>query len=249
MTTPPAIRVNDPAELLALIAYQLGFIPARSMVFLGIRGDGTAGMAARVDLSAVATPDAGDDLVDEIAAHLVADDAQQVLIVVYSETSHDHLADHPYVTGLLPTVARRLPWPDATWWHVGPTSFTRLDPERGPGRPRRLSDLEATQVAAAMVVAGRRIVATREELAALPRVDAEARSAARGAAERARAIRDARSTTGIEAWRSGQSQRWRRLLTAGREGTGLTPEELGRMGVALGDIDVRDQIISAAVQG
>src|SRR5690625_5032918 len=249
MDNDTVIRVRDAAELLAFISYQLGFTQQQSVASLDIRSEGSTGMAARADLAAFADPAAAADIADVIAGHLLDDGARDLMGIVYSNVPHTELATHPDITTLLPFLCARTGWPQIGWWHVGPETFTSIDVNRGPGEPRALSEVATTRVAASMVLAGRSLVASREELGKLPEVDAEARAMAR---QTARCAQEQERIAGMgrdAAWLAEHAERWSRLLDAVRANSPLPPPELGRLAVGLSDRRFRDQIISATCMG
>ncbi|WP_035059823.1 DUF4192 family protein, partial [Cellulomonas bogoriensis] len=81
------IRSGQPRELLALIPYQLGFVPQDSAVVVSVRADATAGLVARVDTDDLASSTHGPHVARTLAGHLGADGATHVVLVLYGR--HD----------------------------------------------------------------------------------------------------------------------------------------------------------------
>ena len=65
----PRLRIGDPASLLALVPYLLGFQPSASLVLVALGEGGRVALSARVDLP-VGLPDAGSRSLREAAAQL-----------------------------------------------------------------------------------------------------------------------------------------------------------------------------------
>jgi hypothetical protein len=169
------IRVSQPAELLALIPYRLGFQPAESLVAVSIRPGGTVGLIARLDLG-----DAHPQVLHTLAAHLTRDGARHVTAAVYTareDTARQVLAVARAHLSQGVQVA-------STWW-VSPSAYTETSCTDPTCCPRPVSDLTGTQVAAHMTYAGHTVAATRPS--ALPRVQASEQDQA--TAQRARALR------------------------------------------------------------
>lgn len=248
MDNETTIRTTDPAELLAFISYQLGFTPEESLVVLGMRADPRrTGLAARVDLRDVERPDRGPALLAHVAQQLLLDGATDAVLVVYTRAAAFRGADDPGVRRLVARVAAGLPWSAPGWWLVAPDGFCPLPAVAGATSPRPMRELESTQVAATMVLGGRRLHATRAGLAALPEVSTQERGAARRAAAQAHARRSA--LTARVAWRRGEGRRWSDLVARTARNEQGAPEELGSLLAALEDSQLRDQIISAVVHG
>lgn len=212
------IRTGEPRELLALIPFQLGFQPRNSAVVVSLRGPRSrVGLVARVDLDDLVDPVRGPSVGRSLVAHLVDDGARHAVLVVYSDEpsratrasligpARTHLADacQP-VLGALPC------------WVVGPDGWYGADcADRAccPDAGRPLSDLQATEVGASMVLAGARVARTREEVAAIPTAPADARRSARRAGERwSDRAPTTMSPSGAHRWRRDGLALWRREL-------------------------------------
>ena len=256
------IRVSDPAELLALVPFQLGFHPRESAVVISLRGPSSrVGLVARVDLADLAHPLAGSSVAGGLADHLEADGAAKVVVVLYTSAALQGPEAHDDPTEVLARTARRRlegavrrRWGVVDTWVVGPGGFYAADcadrsccPEGG----RPLVALQSTQVGARMVLEGAAVVPDRSELARIHPAPPPARRAARRASTRWAA-------RGREAALAGELRRWRRdglglwlreldLRVVHVEATGspaphspTPPTVLGRLAAALADAYVRD---------
>jgi hypothetical protein len=88
----PAIRVSNPAELLALVPYLIGFQPASSLVVLAVAG-GKIVVTARMNLPT--GPDTVPQLravLDTLTATMAADGATDALLVGYGPAAPVTLA-------------------------------------------------------------------------------------------------------------------------------------------------------------
>ena len=254
MTT---IRTREPRELLALIPFQLGFVPSESAVAVALRSDRSrVGLVARVDLVDLADGVGGQDLARSLVGHLLADGATSAVLVLYThdpgEVATGGIVEHAVaafraeagpVLGEVPV------------WLVGSTGYRAVgctDPRCCPPGGRPLSDLQSTQVGAHMVVAGRSVVPTRQDLVTEATAPVASRRAARRAAERWAAHLSAEADLAT-------AHRWRRTaLAAWRQDLGLLatdpsarvePIRLGRHLASLGDVLVRDAVLLGLVPG
>jgi hypothetical protein len=88
----PAIRVSNPAELLALVPYLIGFQPASSLVVIALAA-GKIVVTARMDLPT--DPDTVPQLraaLDTLTATMAADGATDALLVGYGPAAPVTLA-------------------------------------------------------------------------------------------------------------------------------------------------------------
>ncbi|MCU1430938.1 MAG: hypothetical protein JWP95_43 [Actinotalea sp.] len=270
------IRTGDPRELLALIPFQLGFVPQESAVVVSLRGARSrVGLVARVDLEGLAAPDGGPQVARSLVVHLMADRATRAVLVLYTAqdlrvpggTSGTRARAHlqvalDYFLGEVPV------------WVVGPRGYYSLDcDDLGccPVDGRPLTDLQSTQVGAHMVLTGAHVAASREGLVRIPSAPAQARRSARRAADRWSARRPAAGDpSSAHAWRRDGLALWRtevgRALEAHRgtrDGTAVgsgadrgptvwsapPPTVLGRLQAAIGDVLVRDAVLLSFVGG
>lgn len=197
--TVPVLRLDEPRELLAYLPHRLGYRPRESLVLAGVRRDRTLGLVARADLADLAGP-SGACLADSLAAHLLSDGACEVVLVAYTveapaPSARARRAGHVPSGPPSPSFARALLAAEAARsacgcvgpvqaWLVTDRRFLPLDdavahPCRAVGRPLR--DLEGTEIAAAMVLAGSVVVDRREDLAQIPLAAPAARRAAASA--------------------------------------------------------------------
>ncbi len=246
MTT--TIRAGEPRDLLSLIPFQLGFRPRDSAVLISLRGS-RVGLVIRVDLPDLAHTGHGRRLARSLARHLVADGASGAIVVLY--TDEDLQADPTTGRRALDHVAEATGayFSAPECWVVGPRGYYALecdDHECCPPGGRPLRDLESTVVGAEMVLLGAGVADSREDLARMPQVDADARRSARRAAGRWQA-RGARAA-GLDRspqWRRESLDLWRALV---RDESGTAPD-FGRLQAALDDVLVRDAILVDLVPG
>ena len=250
----PTLRVRDPQELLALIPFQLGFQPRESAVVVSLREpQRRVGLVMRVDLDALAEPDDGRQVGRTMVTHVANDGGRDTVLVLYTDQPtppvHDarspvwRAADH-----YLAAAEAFLGSVDA--WVVSSTGYASLgcpDPRCCPPGGRPLSDLAATVVGAEMVLAGAVVMASRDELARLPRAGDLPRRRANAAANRWRQRAVGATGAGpaeLERWRLAGFAAWRAALAGD-----MTPASLGRIEVALDDIAVRDAVLLSLVPG
>ncbi len=83
MTT--TLRVSDPQELLALIPYQLGFVPQESLAVVSLQGaHQRVGLMARCELTELAT-DHGARLAGTLVNHCLTDNANKLVLVFFCD--------------------------------------------------------------------------------------------------------------------------------------------------------------------
>jgi hypothetical protein len=247
----PTIRTSDPRELLALVPFQLGFVPQESAVVVGVRPPrGQVGLVARVDLGDLADPRTGPDVARMLVAHLANDGAEFAVLVLYTALDlQQHPAVGDEVAALLGDAARGVLQLQGCWV-VGPAGFYGLgcvDPGCCPPGGRGNAELESAQIGAEMVLLGATVAPSRAELAALPAVPATARRSARRAAQRWRA-------RAVAAGASAAAHRWRReslalwVTTLADDTAGLEPTVAGRLAAGLADVLVRDAVLLGLVE-
>lgn len=205
---PPVLRFTSPRDIAAYVPYSLGFLPEESLVLMSFRRGRTSGSSPRLGLvMRVDLPTSGqplDDGVEILVSHLVRDGAEHTALVVYTDDPEAHdvlLREVERVAGgsgigVLDVV------------HVGFDHWRSLrcdDEACCPPEGLPLEDLDASPVAAEMVLRGARVDADRwERLMALAPLD-------RGRVERVAALVDrAASRRGERARRA----RWEAAATA-----------------------------------
>ncbi|WP_448072068.1 DUF4192 domain-containing protein [Georgenia yuyongxinii] len=271
------IRLSSPRDLLALVPYRLGFHPERSAVLIGTRvnerGRDAPGLVVRVDLADLAHPAAGPKLAAALSGHLLDDGAHDVTVVLYTHLTHPERAVDEELAAVCAALSAALSWAqDLRPWVVGPDGWGHLGCEDCcPAAGYPVADLEASPVAAALVLEGHTAAPSRAALA-VPRVPAgPARDAAERAADTERARRRAvlAATGGAPLLRGaafgapgaaaardqGPLRRWRRDgaqlwdSTVGARGARPGPEALGRLLVHLGDRCLRDAVLARTMDG
>ncbi|WP_024288060.1 DUF4192 domain-containing protein [Cellulomonas sp. KRMCY2] len=301
---PTTIRTGEPRELLALIPFQLGFEPRESAVVVSLRSPRSrVGLVARVDLADLADPDRGPQVARSLVSHLVADGARRAVLVLYTaadlqdgpgtgqgrtaggDPGADGGAGSAQAVGadggrarLHLAAAAEYFLGEVTVWVVGPGGYFGLDCQDRrccPPGGRPLSDLQATEVGARMVLTGATVAGSRADLGAIAPASSAARRSARRAAARWTArgcgIDDGADSADLYRWRRDGLALWRSEL--GRAGSDLGPAPhdqdavgvgaargprmwqppgpavLGRLQAALVDILVRDAVMLGFVEG
>lgn len=248
----PPLQLRGGDALLAAVPSLLGFVPARSLVLVSLRGsDGRrVGLCARLDLPRPGElPAVLDDLAAPLAAVVAEDGAVAAVLVVVDDRGPGE--DHdPVVAALVAALAGwGVPVADTLgvdrfaaggcWWHRGPRG-TRS----GGGV---LSDPWSSPVAAAHVLAGRVLHADRGGLTAVVRPAAGAETPARRAAVSAAVAEARRHRDGS----LGAPRRGLELVLAAvaRCEDGVLPgeQELALVAGALDDVRVRDACVALAV--
>lgn len=246
------LRVTEPRELLALIPYQLGFRPTESLVLIGLRRPtNRVGLMARVDLDDLG-PNARYPIFSDLAQHLKSDGAGAVIAVIYTATDprQGNLRIVALALDLREALIDRMADVESVpIWVVTDTGYLNLDctdPTCCPVGGLSLGDLEGTQVAAEMTLAGEAApVANREDVVRIPPASPHLRGAT--AAVRQRWL-DSRSKMAEDAWRLGSVRAWRKAVeTAQGDASTLLPSLLGRIEAGLSDPRVRDAILTTMV--
>lgn len=250
MDNNTVIRISDPVEMLSYIPYQLGFMPHESVVLQALRPDKRLGVVARLDLRAAGDEQHGREAVAELVAQLRRDGASDAIVALYTEHPRGSLAECQDVSATLHHLRQECHWADAPGpWVVSETTFGAWGMSRQCAPADGItSELQATNVAATMVLYGRSVLPSRNDLTRLPTVAQHAQQQARRAAVLARGGRNSarNKPARLRSWRSGEISRWQRLYAEAVNGD-LPAAELGRMLVGLEDGAVRDDIIAAIV--
>lgn len=256
------IRAGEPRELLALVPFQLGFVPQESLVLISLREPrNRVGLMARVDL--VDLGDRADGLGAQLArnlvAHACADGARQLVPVAYvdDDPTEGEAATERVETALATVRTAADGFVDVgAAWLVGPTRYHPREPDGTVGLGRPLVDLESTQVGAHMVLAGASVVPERRDLGRLPVPTASTRATAVRELRRWRAVVAAAASDGPEAaaWRDASVAAWRdemRRCAAEQQRAAVRnrPTAWGRLGAGLEDVAVRDRVLLTLVPG
>jgi hypothetical protein len=184
------VRLGDPAGVVAAVPYLLGFTPERSLVVVGIDGDGSVGPTLRLDLALSDPPALVHASWERAAQVMTRNSCPRALVLVYAEQDPDD------VPPLLR--ARLLDGVDALERFgidvldvllVGPGRFASLlcgDPSCCPAGGRALEATRTHAVAASFVLAGCSPAKDRGSVEPVVEVPEEDRRIALRAAERAR---------------------------------------------------------------
>lgn len=230
------IRTNSPADVLAMIPYQLGFTPSESAVVVSIRPSGRVGLIARVDLADLTGPH-GDNLASTLIGHLTRDGVASHVVATYTDLP---AADADEAARL---VTDRLDVAGIGFTALAGSYLVTSDSWRalGDDTEHPVADLAETRTAAHMTFLGHAPQATREDLAAVTPAPARDRAAAtRAARTAAEAVADFPATARGDAWRS--------FLAMVADPSTRTPVALGRLvGVVGSDVIARDVMLLVAL--
>ena len=242
------VRVGSPLSLLAVVPGLLGFEPADSIVVLGTgQPSSEVQLTLRYDLPGPAAPRAAAALADGVAGILAAQRIMTAAAVCYGADSvvtpvADAVRARAAEAGI--TLTEVLRAERGRYW-----SYVCSNPDCCPadGTPFDVSEHPVTRAFAA---AGRRVLASRQELAAtVAPVDGDLARTMRAA------TRQAERQLGDQAGRKSRAGRWiarRRLVAAvgqpmvaeaiGRCRTGdpISPDQAAWLVVALRELRVRD---------
>ena len=212
------VRMSEARELLALVPHRLGFRPRHSAVAVSLRGPrGRVGLVVRVDLAHLADSQHGPALARRLLAYLGRDDAEQGVLVLYTDRdprggARSGAPGRGPLPGRGRTVARRVPV-----WVVADSGYLSLDcvDDCCPPGGRPLVDLDSTQVGAHLVLAGSAVADSREDIARIRSAGAERRRTVARARRRWESRRAEASVAGpdaVAAWRLDSVVAWREVV-------------------------------------
>ena len=244
MAALPIARVSSPTDLVRLVPHLCGFVPSESLVVLSLRGPRKrVGLTIRVDLP---PDDLVPDLTADLAARLTWDGATEALLVVYTADPEQRprrelvAAVSAALAGADVRVQDALLVRDGRWW-----SYTCDDQRCCPARGVPVSSQPPSPaiglVEATQALDGRAVLPSRDELVASLRPPSFLAAAAAEQALRAAAA----------AWAADDPRRRRPVaLDALRDALRCMADprarlqDPARLVVALGDIGVRDQVLT-----
>jgi hypothetical protein len=237
---PPArLRLSSPEQVLAAVPYLLGFMPARSLVVLSLRGK-QVGLTMRIDLD---TPAA--ELGTVVVSRLRADRASKAILIVFDPDDPGGPETRPgsrLVRPLMRALRREgIPIKDAMGVRKGRFwSYLCNEPLCCPPSGRIMpvaGQPEHSLIASTFVAMGTAPLSSREELSAtVEAASAERRSELAGAFERAVA---APAAYPLQRW-------WEAVLryTEAPPRRALPDTEIAHLIVSLGEVGVRDELLS-----
>lgn len=243
MTT--TLHVKGPADVIAVLPYELGYHPVNSLVVVALHGN-RLGLRARVDLP---PPAEAGPTVAQLLGPLLDSGAQDVLLIGYekidgaSRPALDAMSTACVDAGL--GVRDRLVVRDGRWYDLDCTSADCCPPQ---GRP--VPGADEVAAVAEFVAREKQPVADRAALAAWLR---PARPLLAGAVDAAASRWLDRRLDSIDRPAEqhdddlAELRAWGRLLDHSDEAVPvaeLTPEELAMAAVSLVDIDLRDGLIA-----
>ena len=240
--TKPTARLTTPAQMAAALPLWLGYVPTESLVVVCCHEPrGRIGLTLRFDLP---PPGSEDDLVEEVARRVAAEDATRVLLAVYTDGSGQPLADllvaeldHLVVTDVL--LVR-----DGRFWSLlcrepacCPAEGTPVDAGRDASAVRLL--------AAEQVLEGRAVLPDRAALArTLAAPSFLAAEVARQRCEMAAALlADAVEEAGVGVAAEASLAAWAEAVEEWRSPPGrLGDQQAAALAVSLVDTWVRDAL-------
>ena len=242
-----AVRIGDPGELFAALPAMLGFAPERSIVVCCLRGS-SLGPVMRFDF---VVPESGAGVAAEVSAALhqfvaicVRDGAGAVVVMVVDDSGAPALV----YTDAVDELAHRLGEADIRI--VGAHFVARIAEGQpwwsllGDARRGRLPDPDSSSLAAAHVLEGRQIRATRGELEAL--LDRGDPAECAEVAELVGAVVPvALRSAGIAAT-SRSLERVLRIVFRMGDGHVPTRHDIADVGRAIDDLAVRDSLLGLA---
>ena len=243
----PVARLTRPAEMVASLPLQLGYIPEESLVVLCCHEPrGRVGLTMRIDLP---DPSLEEHLVEEIEARVRDQDATRVLLVIY--TDEEPFAELPRaaLAKAFREVFSDLIVTDVLLVHRGLFwSYLCSNPVCCPAEGTPVDDARDTAVISLIeteqVLSGRAVLPSRADLSAsLQGPQLFAATVAEQRCEQATAsIELAARTSGLTAVAEGALARWKAALSAALDGTMPGDHEAAFLAVSLYDVDVRDAL-------
>jgi hypothetical protein len=246
-TSEPAVRLSGGQGIVAAIPQLLGFVPTDSLVLVCLTGPRSrVGPVVRVDLF----PPGSTDMVRQLTQHAVRY-ADSAVVVCYDDAGRPACLDpvlEALARGGVPVVSAL-----CVGGGVIREAATARAMADDPGIPvLDQSDPQSQQLAAATVLAGRRVLATRAELAASiagPEGPADDgfRTALADARDRFEAIlaespRDLTVPLSVAL-----DEAFARVVSEDRSPSGVGPGAAADLIVLIGHIGCRDQLVARAV--
>lgn len=248
---PRTLTVSSSRDLLALVPFQLGFVPERSIVVICLRGQRRrVGLIARVDLPPA---DLLDPCLERLVAHAAQDAASSVVLLVYAPA--DAAAPSPdQVLATLRTCLQGAGLGVADAWHVTPERYLPLaceDPACCPVEGYPLAELSGSVVSAQMVALGRMVAPDRASaLGDLRPVGADRAAQVEQVAVQVHTRQGRAGHAQRARWRAAALAVWRGELDAARRaGAEVAPGPAGALLAALDDPTVRDAVMLTTVPG
>jgi hypothetical protein len=262
-TADPArttVRLEHTRELLSLLPHQLGFRPRDSVALVALRPPGrSVGLIARVDVADL-LGQGGPGTARGAVAHLAADGAREVVVVVYDDRGDPRDAsrglrvrpgsDAVRAAEVARSAAARV-GPVTVWWITG-EQYLGLDCRDGgccPPGGRPLSDLSAGELAGQLLGRGA-VAAGRDEVGLIrPAPPGPRRSAAAARSRWLDCLLRADDSAQVLHWRQRSLDAWRTALAVAVADPGASTGSavLGRVEAGLLDPVVRDAVVLTLV--
>lgn len=260
MPARTAVRLEHTRELLTLLPHQLGFRPRDSVAFVALRPPGrSVGLIARVDVADLLGP-GGPGMAAGAVAHLAADGAREVVVVVFDDGGDPRdpgrgLRVRPGSDAVRAAEAARSAaaraGPVTVWWITG-EHYLGLDCRDGgccPPGGRPLSDLSAGELAGRLLGRGA-VAAGRDEVGLVrPAPPGPRRSAAAARSRWLDCLLRAEDSAQVLHWRQRSLDAWRTALAVAVADPGAPTGSavLGRVEAGLLDPVVRDAVVLTLV--
>ncbi|MBA3252242.1 MAG: DUF4192 domain-containing protein [Geodermatophilaceae bacterium] len=251
-TIPPAaprVRLRTPAQIVASLPYLLGFHPRESLVLIGLGGTPcTVRLTVRVDLPPA---EGRQPVAEHLAAHLAHAGAGEVLAVVVTDTEPSAAGEQEVVAAIRAAVgSRRIQLTDALCLRAGRwRSLVCRDASCCPPEGTAVDPSAASELAAVSVVLGEVVHASREDLETTLRPVA---GADRAELDRtfewvSRQLVTELAERGWEAVAEDSVTLLAEAVADRVEGCdALTPAVVARLSLGLGDVRVRDRVLTWA---
>ena len=245
--TKPVARLTSPAQFVASLPEQLGYVPTESLVALCLHEPrGRIGLIMRFDLP---TEQHETAFVHEVVARARHAGATRMALAVYT----DEPADLPRqrLVELITDLLEDLPVTEAVLIRQGRFwSYSRCDKQSCcpvEGTPVGLADASSSiqLLRAERVLEGRTVLPSRAAIEALvaPPVFLAADAAAQRWLAADEALAEAVAQRGLDATRTQLYQTWRAVLSRWRRPPAVTTdEEVATLTASLDDVTVRDEV-------
>lgn len=245
--TKPVARLTSPAQFVASLPEQLGYIPTESVVALCLHEPrGRIGLIMRFDLPAEQHERS---LAKEVVARARHAGATRLALAVYTDEPGD-LARRRLVE-LITDLLEDMPVTEAVLIRQGRFwSYSRCDKQSCcpvEGTPVDLADASSSiqLLRAERILEGRTVLPSRAAIEALvaPPVFLAADAAAQRWLAADQALAEAIAERGLEATRARSLQTWRAVLSRwGRPPASTTDEEAATLSASLEDVTIRDEV-------
>ncbi len=231
-----ALKLSDPGELIATIPLMLGFLPADSVVVVGLSASGTMRPMLRADAADFAIADGAQALARVVAAQLARSGAVRAILVGFGDEIA--LGGDCAVVMARQALTAHVEVVDA--WAVAHGRYRSpecVDPRCCPDAGRAVPPPPE--------VIARAFAARSHGAQGLAKGPTDRRRKAQRACDRSWAGR----TNDIVRWRQQRVEAWRTALRAAANNELPSDADIGKLAAGLRDVVVRDAIVIDLVPG